>query len=311
MNAQKEEYVRVSNLIDLPLFYSSWWLDMVCTQGEWNGIVSYDDRNNIRGIFTYFLKRTMLGNIIKMPPFTPQMGPLLIQNNTLSLSENSPELYKAHDDFLKRLPKAIFFRQRTHPSVINWMPYYWAGFRQTTRFTYHISLNADYDLIFNKFKNNIKSDIRKAQRNLNILEAGNTDILYQLIQRSFTKKVRNSYSKTILNAVFAECSKRKCIKILYAIDEIKNIHSAILIVWDKFAAYYLIGVSDPAFRGSGAGSLLLWNAMQIPDIKGKLFDFEGSMIQPVEKYFRAFGGRLIRYNEIIKNPIINKIKYLL
>lgn len=312
MNAQKEEYVKISKLIDLPVFYSPWWLDMVCTDGEWNGIVSYDKENNIRGVFTYFIKKAFPGYLIKMPPLTPQMGPLPIHNNAVVSWENCPEFNRAQDDFLSRLPKTVFFRQRHHPWVTNWLPYCWSGFRQTSRFTYHLDLSIDYDQIFNSFKSNIRSDIRKAQKKLQLVDSGNPELLNKLIQTSFSnKKIRDTYSQPLINKVLHECSLRKCAKVLYAVDSAENVHASVLMVWDSKAAYYLIGTTNPEFKGSGASSFLIWNAMQLPEIKGKIFDFEGSMIQPVEKYFRAFGGKLIPYNEIIRHPLINKLKALL
>jgi hypothetical protein len=47
-------------------------------------------------------------------------------------------------------------------------------------------------------------------------------------------------------------------------------------------------------------SLLLWEAINKSAKKAKAFNFEGSMIEPIERYFRAFGGKLTPYFEIKK-----------
>ncbi|MBE7441610.1 MAG: hypothetical protein HS119_04060 [Flavobacteriales bacterium] len=47
-------------------------------------------------------------------------------------------------------------------------------------------------------------------------------------------------------------------------------------------------------------SLLLWEAIKRSKNKTKSFNFEGSMIESIERYFRAFGGKQTPYFEITK-----------
>ena len=79
--------------------------------------------------------------------------------------------------------------------------------------------------------------------------------------------------------------------------------SAIYIVWDANSAYYLLGGSDPNFRSSGANSLLLWEAIKFASGVTKRFDFEGSMIEPIERYFRGFGATQKPYLSISKTTL--------
>ena len=51
-----------------------------------------------------------------------------------------------------------------------------------------------------------------------------------------------------------------------------------------------MGGGDPEFRNSGATSLLMWNAIQFASTVSQIFDFEGSMIESVERFFRGFGA---------------------
>jgi hypothetical protein len=70
------------------------------------------------------------------------------------------------------------------------------------------------------------------------------------------------------------------------------------VVRDRRTAYYLMGGGDPQLRTSGAGSLLLWEAIRQTRTAVSVFDFEGSMLRPVERFFRAFGGRQSPYLRI-------------
>jgi len=52
----------------------------------------------------------------------------------------------------------------------------------------------------------------------------------------------------------------------------------------------------------------MWQSILLAREKGlKTFDFEGSMIPEVEKYFREFGGTLIPYYVAYKAPTALKL----
>jgi hypothetical protein len=52
----------------------------------------------------------------------------------------------------------------------------------------------------------------------------------------------------------------------------------------------------------------MWSAIKVAKSKGvKTFDFEGSMIPGVEKFFRGFGGELTTYFAIQKIPMAYRV----
>ena len=66
--------------------------------------------------------------------------------------------------------------------------------------------------------------------------------------------------------------------------------------YDDQNAYYLAGGTDAKFYGSGSMSLLLWKAIQESIVlHKKVFDFEGSMVNNVNKFFKNFGTQEIEY----------------
>ena len=66
----------------------------------------------------------------------------------------------------------------------------------------------------------------------------------------------------------------------------------------------MLGGTDIRFRSSGAQSLVLWKAIQHASTVSSVFDFEGSMVEGIENFFRQFGGnRVINYN-IVKQPFL-------
>jgi hypothetical protein len=61
-----------------------------------------------------------------------------------------------------------------------------------------------------------------------------------------------------------------------------------------------MGGANPELRSSGATSLCLWEAIRFASKVCSRFDFEGSMIEPVERFFRGFGARQVPYFQINK-----------
>jgi hypothetical protein len=77
-------------------------------------------------------------------------------------------------------------------------------------------------------------------------------------------------------------------------------------VWDPKRTYYLVGGGDPDLRSSGAPALLCWESIRFASTRSVAFDFEGSILEQIERVFRAFGGKLVPYNCIMKFPRLLK-----
>lgn len=67
-------------------------------------------------------------------------------------------------------------------------------------------------------------------------------------------------------------------------------------VHDRRTAYYLLGGYDAEDRHHGAGALAILTSIEEAQRRGlAVFDFEGSMIPAIERFFRGFGGELVHY----------------
>jgi hypothetical protein len=70
-----------------------------------------------------------------------------------------------------------------------------------------------------------------------------------------------------------------------------------VIFWDEKRSYYILGGHDPKESHHSASAIAMWEAIKFTKEELGLdqFDFEGSMMQPVEQFFRKFGGKLTPY----------------
>jgi hypothetical protein len=108
------------------------------------------------------------------------------------------------------------------------------------------------------------------------------------------------YRRELVRRLDAACVARDCRLILIGEDDTGRPQAVLYLIWDSESAYYLMGGADPALRTSGAMSLLMWEAIKHAARVTKAFDFEGSMIEPIERFFRAFGPRQTPYMHLFR-----------
>jgi lipid II:glycine glycyltransferase (peptidoglycan interpeptide bridge formation enzyme) len=242
-----------------------------------------------------------------MPPLTPYLGPVIGYPEGQKYTNRLSHEKKVLTQLIEQLPPFDYFVQYFPPDFTNWLPFYWKGFSQTTRYTYRFDDLSDLDKIWQGMRGNIRREIRKAQKNVNVKSNIELPTFYQLQQRNFAEKGESlPFDYPYLERIDDVSKKNKCRKTFYAVDQSQNIHAAVYIVWDQHTAYYLMGATHPKYKSSGAMSLVMWQAIQFAAQKVNRFDFEGSMIAPIERYFRAFGARQTPYFEIkkINSPIL-------
>ena len=284
----------------IPIFSRDWWLDAVCGDNNWDVVLVQWD-NTIIASLPYFRTRKFIFDVITIPMHTQTMGAWIRypenQKYTNKLSFEKDVLA----ELIQKLPRVHRFNQKFHYSFTNWLPFYWKGFKQTTRYTYVIEDLGDLDRIFSNFRENIKTDIRKAQKTLTVNSSEDIEKFYNINKLTFGRQKLNiPYSFKFLAGIDNACSKRNCRKIFFAQDKQERVHAAVYIVWDECSAYYLMGGIDPDFKGSGATSLLIWEAIKFSSQVTKKFDFEGSIKESLERFFRAFGAVQKPYFHITK-----------
>ena len=155
--------------------------------------------------------------------------------------------------------------------------------------------------VWKEFLENIRCDIRKAQKQVTIKSDLDLETFLDVNALTFQRQGHAlPYSRELVRRLDGVCAEHNARRIFYAQDSSDRIHAAIYIVWGENSAYYIMGGGDPELRNSGATSLCMWEAIQFAAGVTRKFDFEGSMIEPVERFFRAFGAKQVPYFSISK-----------
>ncbi len=283
---------------DLPVFFQDWHLDAVCAGGQWDAAVICKGEEPI-AVWPYFLKHKWGFRYISMPPFTKFMGPWF-GIPPERLTDEHRLLDQLHD----QLPRVHAVKQEWHYSRQNWLPLYWKGYRQTTRYSYCLALRDPHEWK-QGLNRNMQRNLRKAARALTLDISDDLERFYRLNSLSFNRQgLRPPYSFAQLERHDAALREHQARRIFFARDARGRDCSAAYLIWDARSAYYHLSGDDPALRHLGGGILLIQEAIHYTceTLQLPVFDFEGSMLRSVEAIRRQFGAQQQPYFRIHHYP---------
>lgn len=274
----------------IPIFSRDWWLDAVCGEENWDVII-IEKGGIIVAAMPYALVKQWGFTVAGMPLLTQKLGPWIKYPDNQSYAKRLEYEKKIINKLVENIPHNIArYTQNFDYSVTNWQPFYWNNFTQSTRYTYVIENLSDLNNIYKSMQSKIRTDIKKSLKFVHVEISNNIEEFYKINKMTFARQGRCiPYSLEFLGKLDAILLEKHARRIYIAKDNEDRIHAAIYIIWDEDSTYYLMGGGDPELRNSGATSLLIWEAIKFASTVSKKFDLEGSMLEPVERFFRGFG----------------------
>jgi len=275
------------------IFEQPWWLDSVAPGAWGEAVVRRGD--GVVARLPYVLRRRFGLPTIVQPQFTQTLGPWLAptEGKYARRLETEKNLL---GQLIEMLPRFDLLRQCFAPSLTNWLPFHWAGFQATVAYTYRIEHLSDLDRVQHEFQDHVRRGIRKAQRSVEVDHDFPLDELLRLDTETYARQgLKLPHSYAVLQRLDAACAERGARRVLGAVDADGRTHAALYVVWDDRTMYALMSARDRERQAVGANTLLYWEAIRLASQVSRVFDFEGSMVQPIEHYFRGFGGTQTPY----------------
>ncbi|MBN2468652.1 MAG: GNAT family N-acetyltransferase [Deltaproteobacteria bacterium] len=195
-----------------------------------------------------------------------------------------------------------------HPSFTNWLPFYWAGYHQQTRYTYQIERN-DFDLVRSRFKQTVRTQERKAVKSGIVVRSDvSPERFYRIVSLSFQRQGSPPpFSFRTFFSYYSLLQRNEAIQLIGGYLG-EDLYAVAGIVYDRKSANLVFNGTDPHYTSSAANVLVIVEAIKSGFEKAAIFDFEGSMIKPIEFFYRGFGGQLVPYFNIWKPNIWNNAK---
>src|SRR4029077_18355113 len=108
-------------------------------------------------------------------------------------------------------------------------------------YTYRLSGLEDLDAVWQRFNENARRQVRKAEKQLAVRTDLELATFYELNAETFQRRgVPVPYEFDALSRLDRACTERDARRIFFAVDSQDRVAAAAYVVWDRNAAYYLL-----------------------------------------------------------------------
>jgi hypothetical protein len=298
---KSNEYRHLSDICG-SVFNSQKWLNIYDDRVCINGI--YNDNDDLIGSFFYYKAAKFGVNYIVNPPFTPNNGLLFINPSQNKSNQNTfdKSVLELVATFFESL-NLILVLTSIPTGFKDTQPFSWKKFSVHPKYTYQINLLQPENVLLENLTSEKRKSLNKAEKDgLSIRKQEDLTVVRDLILKTFERQDKKTDTDLINKILFGFADSSNSIAYV-AYDGDKPIATSFCI-YDKTTAYYILGGYDAANKHHGAGVSTMWACIMHSKSLGlSVFDFEGSMLPDVEKYFREFGGTMIPYFAMTKAPM--------
>lgn len=299
----KEKYQHfLSNQEHVPIFLQPFWLDFVCGSENWE-VSLFEKDNLIRASFVTYNKRKKGLKISTLPNFTQFIGMWVDQEIfSQDLYRQTSNMHLFQEFFISDIKMPLFFMSAFNFRISCFLPFHTVGFSIKPRYTYRIENYKNFD-----FRKQVQPSKR---RNIKKAEKEGFEFRMDLSAEKFhdfhkgvmnEKGVDLKYDLKFLKDLMNLCKNENCGRSYYLLDGDGNINAAVMVVWDEKDAYHLI----PATAAKGADGMTYLIEQLLKHLPSHIdnYDFEGSMIPGVERYYRSLANVRRIYYTMSKNPM--------
>ncbi len=290
--AAAEKYVGV--------FGSKPWLSVYKDKLTLVGI--FKDEHQLIGAF-YFMKTKKYGfSFLKLPPYTPHCSLFFISEskNKSSVNNFSKDVITEVCTYISSQKSALTVLAMPS-SIIDLQPFIWEKYKVIPNYTYRINLLKSIEEIKSNFDSKNRNVINKAlKEEVSVAEnrLSKTE-LFSFFINSLSTTDANIYNEELKN-IFEKFSSSEN---SFSMEARKGTEllGVVFCIYDSENCYYLLGGVNKNSGVQGVNNLLVQQSIEkAMNLGCKTFDFEGSMLKGVEKFFRSFGPELVPYYTINK-----------
>ena len=294
----------------MTVFSQHWWLDAVAE--SWD-VALAKKGDLVTGAWPYPIEKKAGVALLRTPILTPYLGPQIFYPQDLKESNRDNFEHETVADLMKGLPPAKVWQLALQPGIKQAGIFKSYNLNTAVQQTFLLDLNNTEETLLANMKENTRRNLRALASDISISNA--PDLLGELFRFHHhtlaSKKKTLPYSLPDLQRIMDAALANNACALWVAKSGVAT-EAMVWHMWDNNCGYYFMGGQNPAAGGYKAMSLLLWHAISHSKKLGhKTFDFEGSMDEGVERFFRSFGGKRALYMVLQKNDsLLWKIKQM-
>ncbi|MFK7922332.1 MAG: GNAT family N-acetyltransferase [Bacteroidia bacterium] len=266
-----------------------------------------------QAVMPFFREKKLGFSRVGQPAFTQYWGPVFASFGERSAYKQYSWKRQVLEAMLPAWEKDHLFSMNCSPAFDYPLPFFEAGYELHTRYTYQVDLSLGQEKNWAAMDTSQRRKIRKANQQPDAIEhAFKAEDLLAL----YDAQAANGHD--ILGV--APNARQVIQTLLQLLPQRLNTHlrafrqaDGQIIAAACFAefrdhCYYLFGTYDPKRSQGGEIAALIWDVMQTTDCS--IFDFEGSMIPSIARFFRRMGGQPKAYLQLRKNALPLPIRWI-
>lgn len=292
ISTDDKEYIDFVNIYGT-VFDSREWLSMFRDRLDVYGV--FNENELISTFFLYKIKLKRVFNAFTSPFFTPSNGFIIKNeaNTRFRYNNTNKKVLTLIAEFVKGM-NLNYIQLQMPDSIVDCQPFVWSGFLATPKYSYLLDLSQPLDVIYDNINPKTRSShIQKAQKDgVEVIKTSDYSIVRNMIVGTFGRQNKSFYTEYIDKILFDFATQFNSYAYVAYLNN--SPLAVIFIVYDKNRAYCLMSGFDDNNGHRGAGSLVHYAAIKHAKELGiSIFDFEGSMLKPIELFYRNFGGKLV------------------
>jgi len=265
----------------------------------------FDKSDSLIGSFNIYIGNKLGQSYIITPPYSTDIGLWYedLTETTFQKNKLRKNIVECVVQYLKN--QKVLFTEIVLPiSVTDIQPFQWSNFETSVKYTYLVDLNQSEETLLQNMSPERRKNIKDGIKNIEVEKCKDYSFTLEKIILSLEANDAK-FNSDIVNKIilqFPQNDNHICYN-TFTNNELTSTH---FIVKDGGSANYLFGWSDKK-ASSSAGTFGLWNCMLEAKALGvKTFNFAGSGIPSIEKYFRGFGGILTPAFSVKRQSVLGK-----
>ncbi len=269
------------------IYAHSWYLNLVSP--FWDALVSDD----YEAVFPLTWNRKFGVDYLYQPYFTQQLG----------MFSNDPADTKLLGEFLIAIPKE-FKLIEINLNAKNAIPKN-VSFESSGRLTHILNLAQSHDQISSSYSDNLKRNLKKAMKEeLTVNESENFSFAIELFKSVKSSVVpMDDYHYELLEKICDYAISNRYGKYFEVHSKDNKIISAGFFLISENQIIHLLSTSNPEGKNTGAASHLMDFVIREYADSNFSFDFEGSNIESVARFYKSFGSHEVSYIHLRQNNL--------
>ena len=276
------------------------YIDTLCS-GSWQAVV-LENQDKYLGAFPFFLKKKMGLRYFIHPPFCQYWG-VMLRNEKVGHQKYYDESKKLLKLILEAIPVNIKYMLAYFSPYLDYpLPLEWAGWSLSPNYTYQVKLDRNLDTILASFASHTRREIKKADKNeIKVVKEKGADTAMTIFRNEKPHLVNSKNDQYLVN--LNKVVHTLGVDSAFSLNAMYGKEAVASIVYFKYKKMliYFFGTVKATHKNSGAMSAIIWESIKMHHEVCNILDFDGSMIEDIERYFRGFDAEPVMYLQAEKS----------